>query len=123
MPAYGTLTIPTALYPGDSSLSFNAEAVTAPKAGERVALGKPYNTGIVYVGVELHFSGAPGAFEVDLQEADTDTANAYQLVGSISAVDSNNYARGDFQVTGLFCRPYVKTLTNAVNVTVKLTQR
>jgi hypothetical protein len=73
--------------------------------------------------VEVQFSGAPGAFEVDIMEADTDIAGYFVKVGSIVAVSATNVAR--FETTSLYPK-YVAvlmvSLTNAVNTTVKLTR-
>lgn len=123
MTAYGTLS-PTGLYPGDSLAIFNAESVTAPVAGKAIAIGRPYNSGgPPVVGMEVLFGGAPGTFQVDLQEADTDVDAAYQSVGSVIAVNAGQYARFDAQITGQFARPKVISLQNAVTVTIRLSVR
>ncbi len=80
------------------------------------------------VTVELHFSGAPGVFELDIQEADTD-ADAFYILPSaaaytVSAVNATTQnARADLSPTGgKFLRVFMKTLTNAVNCWVKITR-
>lgn len=77
---------------------------------------------------EVHFSAAPGAFEVDIQEADTDAdafyinpSNTTYQITAVNAATQN--ARADFSPTGgKFMRVQLKTLTNVVNCWVKLTR-
>jgi hypothetical protein len=80
------------------------------------------------VTVELRFSGAPGAFEVDIQEADTD-ADAFYITPSNAAytVTAVVAATGIFRVDlsptgGKFMRLFMKTLTNGVNCRAKITR-
>lgn len=123
MPLYSNIGAVTSIAPGDQVAVFNADAAISGQASQQLALQKPYMAGLVYIGVELLFSATPGTFELDIQEADTDTDAAYVTIGSISAVSAGQYARGDYQVTGRFCRAFLKTLTNVVNTTVRITQR
>jgi hypothetical protein len=73
--------------------------------------------------VEVQFSGAPGTFEVDIMEAETDKAANYIKVGSITAVNATNVGR--FETVSLYPK-YVAllilTLPNTVNITAKLTR-
>ena len=78
--------------------------------------------------VEVLFSGAPGTFELDVQEADTD-ADAFYILPTnaaykINAVNATTQAaRSDLSPTGgKFMRVLMLTLTNAVNGQVKLTR-
>lgn len=124
MPAYSTSSAVVALSVGDQGLSFNAETFAAPQAGQQFAVAKnPTAPGLCFVGMEVDLPTAPGTFEVDLQEADTDTDAAYQTVGSVTTVNAAGWNRGDFQVAGRFVRAYLKSLQNAGNLTVKITQR
>ena len=78
MPAYGSAFSPVAIYPGDSQIVFNAETITTNEASIAVVLGGPYDwRSQSDVSVEVSFDGAPGAFEIDIQAADTDVAAAY----------------------------------------------
>ncbi len=126
MPAYGTQQVPYSIAPGDSVQAITAseqvEGAT-PYAGERVALAGPLAGRRVRF--EIQFGGAPGVFEVDAQEADTDTANAYQTVGSVTQVNANNWCAIDLvdTISGKFVRPYVKSLANNVTVAVKVSQQ
>lgn len=100
------------------------ETFTATQAGQRFAVGgiDGVASGLSYVGMEVQYSAAPGTFEVDLQEADTDTDGAYQAVGTgVTAVGGTFFGRADYTVTANFVRAYIKTLTNGVSTAVKLT--
>lgn len=78
--------------------------------------------------IEIHFSAAPGAFEIDVQEADTDAdafyilmSNTTYTINTVNAVTQN--VRIDLSPTGgKFMRLFMKTLTNAVNVWAKITR-
>ena len=76
--------------------------------------------------VEVSFSGAPGAFEVDIMGADTDNPNYFNKIGSIIAVNSNNVGRFDCIGTTLvypkYVALYMKTLGNSINVTGQITR-
>lgn len=67
------------------------------------------------------FSGAPGAFEIDVQVADEDVDSEYQTIanGNITSVDSVNqtFHFDAPQVNGRFVRLLMRSRTNAVNVT------
>jgi|SRR5689334_8330722 len=81
MPAYKTLTIPTALYPGDIGLSFNAEVVGVDgTAGERFALSQsPTGIGALSgFSCELQWSAAPAnTCVVALQVSDNDSDSSF----------------------------------------------
>lgn len=73
--------------------------------------------------IEVSFSGAPGAFELDIQHADTDTDGAYVTIASISSVNSGNYGRYELpNISARFVRVYMATLTNSVNTTVQISR-
>jgi len=76
--------------------------------------------------VEVAFSGAPGAFEIDIMGADTDNANYYNKIGSITAVNASNVGRFDGIGPNLtypkYVALYMKTLGNSVLVTGQLTR-
>jgi hypothetical protein len=72
---------------------------------------------------EVSFSGAPGTFELDVQEADIDLNANYVLTaeaaGKITAVDSSQVARADLTSTiGKFQRINVVALANHASVTM-----
>lgn len=136
---------PIVLQKGESAYVFGALAATATQlpindnnvASETIAAGtasiavnlQPEDANLTpMVTVEVHFDAAPGAFELDIQEADTDAdafyitpAAAVYAVAAVNAVTQN--ARVDLSPTGgKFMRVLLKTLTNAVKIRVKLTR-
>lgn len=129
MPNYGSAIYQTAvaLNPGDSNYFFNGESPTAPQASQEFALPpRPFTTGAA-ISVELTFSGVPGVFSFQIQEADTDTANDFITPASsaytIESVNANNIARVDLIPTGgKFVRGYLASLANSVTVTAKITR-
>jgi|ERR1043166_2253898 hypothetical protein len=127
MPNYITSGNITAVYPGDQFLLFNAEQPAPPQASQQVCLANPPNAAAVPgAAVEIQFSAPPGAFEVDVQVADTDTDAAYITIpttGTITAVNANNYARAEFPtLKAKFLRTKLVTRTNAVNLTTKVSR-
>lgn len=77
---------------------------------------------------EVSFSGAPGAFEIDLMAANSDIGNPapgnYIQIGTITTVNSSNVGRWDMpsNVWPKYVAAYITTLTNAVNVTLTVTK-
>jgi hypothetical protein len=67
------------------------------------------------------FSGAPGAFEVDVQVSDVDVDAQYQtcLNGNVTVVDATNqtFHYDGSTVLATFVRLLMRSRTNAVNVT------
>jgi hypothetical protein len=127
MPNYNTVaSIPIpAIYPGDQILLFNAEQPTPPQASQQVALGNAYdNASTQAVSIEIQFSGAPGAFSIQPQVADTDTDTAYVSEGAaVTTVNSSNYARVELtSIKAKFLRVLLSSRTNAVNLTVKVSR-
>ena len=127
MPAYGAAgSVVTALYSGDSALAFNAEQPATGVASIPFALYRSRNDVPPSLSVEVFFAAAPGAFEFDVQEADTETANAYVTNASatLTAVNAGFYGRIELpQVFAKFVRILCKTQNaNAVNATVKVSR-
>lgn len=129
--ASGTSSIPTsppsALYQGDTGLAFSAEQPVTGQASQRFAVAYGPENVPAKVCVEVFFAAAPGAFEFDIQEADTDSDISYVTiagVGVINAVNANNSARVDLSpFTGKFIRILSKTQNaNAVNATVRISR-
>ena len=77
---------------------------------------------------ECWFSGDPGAFEIDIMGANVDigypTPGHYIQLGSITAVNSAFVGRWDMPsyVWPKYVAAYLKTLTNAVNITLQVTR-
>jgi nitrogenase subunit NifH len=125
MPAYapGTTGIPLqAIYPGGpGAIVWSAERPLTNAVSIAVVIAGPYDRVVDSVSFEILFAGVPGAFEVDIQEADTDEDAAYIAITNalVSAVNAGNYARYDLSpIKARFVRAFMKTQTaNAVNVT------
>ncbi len=74
--------------------------------------------------LELSFSGDPGAFEVDIQTADTDQNAKYVTINMITAGLNASFT-GRVELPAFwakYVRAKIVTLTNAVAVTVLLTR-
>lgn len=69
---------------------------------------------------EASFAGAPGTFEIDIMAANTDEAGYYVQIGTIVAVNTSNVGRYDMpsNIWPKYVAGFVKTLGNAVNVTL-----
>lgn len=72
---------------------------------------------------EVWFSGAPGTFEIDIMGANNDLYTNYVQIGNITAVNSFNVGRWDMptNIWPKYIAAYMKTLANAVNVTLQAT--
>ena len=103
---------------------FNNELQAAGVSSIAIGLGAKDETFPGTLSIEYFFSGAPGAFELDLMTADTDADAFYQQEGlGMTTVNGFNAGRGEFlQVTANFARIFIKQLTNAVNLTVRVTR-
>lgn len=103
------------------------EQPAAPQASIAVQLQAQDGGPPPMISVEGRFSGAPGAFNVQIQEADTD-ADAFYITPAnasytITAVSSQNTFRVDLSPTGgKFVRVLLSSRTNAVNFTCKITR-
>jgi hypothetical protein len=103
MPVYGTLTLPTAIYPGDQALLIGTLASPSTPlssaAGEtkgtgaaannalseRLILSGPWEHAQVNsVDVMMIFSANPGTFEFDMMQSDDDAfgAQSYLIIGT-----------------------------------------
>lgn len=108
---------------------WNAETPTPGTGGnsasQQVALAStPLRPGTPF-SVDGKFSGAPGAFEVDIQVASTDSDTNYQTCSNcnITAVDAtNNTFHWDLVlVNAKFARLLMRTRTNSVSITATIT--
>jgi hypothetical protein len=120
-----------AIYPGDSAVVWNAERPLTGAASKALAITPnpaPFG-GPINISVEINFSATPGAFEIRVQTADTDTDNAYQTEASggtitlIGGDGSGFYVRTEIAVKAKFVRLLMKTQSaNAANVTAKISR-
>jgi hypothetical protein len=126
MPAYvqGSTNLPLqSIYPGGVGAvvwSVERPLTNAVSLAVVMALLPDNNPGAV--SFEVKFAGAPGTFEIDIQEADTDEDAAYTSIANaiISSVNGGNYGRYDLTaIRAKFLRAFMKTQTsNAVNITL-----
>lgn len=79
-PLYNALLNAPALYQGDSSLVFNAEAVVAGEFSQQVALPVNQASGTKGVRVVIDHSANPGNCEYQICEADNDGAGSSDYV-------------------------------------------
>jgi len=127
MPAYNNSSSPSAIWPGDFAQVWNAEQPTAGSGGasasQRIALGMKEG-GPGGFSVTGFFSGAPGAFEIDVQVSDVDADAQYQTCanGNLTTVDSTNntFHFDGSTVLATFVRLLLRSRTNAVNVTADI---
>jgi hypothetical protein len=128
MPLYSATAPCTAIYPGDTATVINAEALTTGQSSARVVIGNPYGREVESASVLLKFSADPGAFEVDVQQADVDADANYLNVSvgaAITSVDATNFtARADFApFLGKFLRLKMKTQpANAVTLIAQVSR-
>ena len=126
LPVYNASS-PTLLQPGQVITLWSAETPTpgtgTTAASQQVALALPAGHG--GFAIDGKFSGAPGAFEVDVQVAAVDSDTNYQTVssGNITTVDStNNTFHFDGKtVKAKFVRLLMRSRTNSVSVTATVT--
>jgi len=77
--------------------------------------------------IEIGFSGAPGAFSVQVQEADVDADASYitpsNAAYTMTVVTAQNKARADLTTgAGKFIRVLLASRANAVTMTAKITR-
>lgn len=108
--------------------NYAQETVVAPAASIAVDIQPFHGDPAPSVSVEIRFSAAPGAFSLQVQEADTDADGFYitptNAAYTITAVNGTTFvARVDLSPTGgRFLRLYLASLTNAVNISAKISR-
>ena len=138
MPAYGTAS-PCAIAIGDQKMVWSAETptpgVTMAATTIPVALSSSPVGELQSISASIAFSGAPGAFEVDLLTSDSDSSGMsvsavnnqaswanYVQKATVTAVNASNVAR--IEVTGIKAKFAVLQLvsrTNSVSATATIT--
>lgn len=127
-PAYGVLTNPSALYPGDIGLAFNAEAPVINELSQQFAIPRYQGQSQTSLSVEFVFSAIPGTFQFQVWEADTDTPNDYIEVsagGAVTTVNGNNVARIDLApfLGSFIAIACIAATQNVCNLTCKITRK
>jgi hypothetical protein len=123
MPSYGNVLPPVSVGFGDSAAVIASTDVIfpAPFKSAQVALAPAFSSGKVRVAVEIVWSAAPGAINVQLQTADTDIDAAYIQEGALITNNTGNVTRAEFpDVVAKFARILIATLTNNVTATAKI---
>lgn len=125
MPGYSGKGLAALIYDNQQAYFFNGETVPAETASVAYQVAKITGLQHSFSGfsVEASFAGAPGAFEIDVQGADTDDPAFYVSIGTINAVSATNVGR--FSQAGVpvkYVRVFLVSLTNAVVLTAKLTR-
>lgn len=125
------------LFPGQSGLLFNAEQPTSGTRSQQFQIPFAAAQPSTSLSIECIWATTPGAFEYDIQRADTDATGNYVTIvqpGSSTAITMTSAPQangtGNFLATvdlspwrGTYISLYVKTQTaNAVNGTCKLTR-
>lgn len=116
---FGIVSVPQVLPAFENILIANL-----PLAGQRASVQIGNALPLESISIEVEFNGAPGAFEIDFQDADTDCDAAFQAIpnAKITLVSAQNYARFELNpFTGKFIRPLFKSLTNQVGLRLKVT--
>lgn len=118
---------PININPGQSVVVWNAETPTpgtgTTAASQQVALssGQGGNTPF---SVDGHFSGAPGAFEVDVQVAAADNDTDYQTCANcnVTTVDATNntFHLDAGQAVTRYVRLLMRSRTNSVSITARI---
>lgn len=100
--------------PGNGTTAASQQVATFISASKT---GTPFS-------VDGKFSGAPGAFEVDVQVAATDADTNYQTCSNcnITTVDATNQTfHLDYSGSSKFARLLMRSRTNAVSITATIT--
>lgn len=130
MPAYvSSPTYTTSIAPGDSVQVWSAEQPPAGNGGasasQQLACTRAQMVGQGII-VQGFFSGAPGAFEIDVQGSEVDADAQYVTLanGNITTVDATNQDfRFEAALVPKFVRLLMRSRTNAVNVTAYIAER
>jgi hypothetical protein len=125
---YNGLSTPPLLQPGDVFIVWNSDSPTpgngTTAASQQVVLQPGRGDGVTPFSVDAQFSGAPGAFEVDVQVASKDSDTSYQTCSNcnITTVDSTNNTF-TLQVPGNmspFVRLLMRSRTNSVSIIARI---
>lgn len=127
MPTYPSQS-PVGCKPDEIALVWNAEQPAAGNGGVSASLAVALQRVSGEVGTPFSvtglFSGAPGAFEIDVQGSDHDVDAEYQTLANmaITSVDATNqtFEADVIQVNKRFARLLMRIRTNAVNVTARI---
>lgn len=125
--AYDNTVAVTHLYAGSTQVVWNAETPTpgngTTAASQQVFLTSGFGLNTPF-SVDGHFSGAPGAFEVDVQVASNDSDTDYQTCSgcNITTVDSTNntFHLDAGQAVARYVRLLMRSRANSVSITARI---
>jgi hypothetical protein len=124
MPTYSNTVPPIAIAAGDSYAVINNEnpQPALPYKSAQVAVATGLRVTAQRISAEVTFAAAPGAFNFQLQTADSDVDASYSPDGSaVTALTGTNVARIELNnVVAKFVRLVFSSLTNNVAVTAKI---
>jgi len=108
-------TVPAGVFPGSLSVAYQVERLDYAS----------YPWGLSF---EVQFSANPGTFEIDIVGCNQDASQNYTYLGMINSATS--YVPGSYvsrwdmpsQMWVKYVAAYMKTLSNAVNVTLTVTR-
>lgn len=128
VPVYNTQNPPPIVGGGGVGIFWSAETPTPGTGGNAASqqfalVTNPGKSGTPF-SVDGKFSGAPGAFEVDVQLAGTDADGNYQTCSNcnITTVDATNFTfhLDAVNVNARFVRLLMRSRTNAVSITATI---
>ena len=130
MPGYPGNDLANLLRSNQQAFLWNNENAAAGALSAAVQLERISHSSYPWgVAFDVQFSGAPGAFEIDIVGAQDDVGypnpGQYVVLGTITAVNSSNCGRWDMpsNMWPKFVAAILKTLTNsAVNTTLRVTR-
>jgi hypothetical protein len=125
MPNYGSPYSTTLLYENQQKFFWNQETVATGNLSIAFEIYRVSRSHYPWgLSVEVTFSGAPGAFEVDIMGANSDLLANYVQLGNITTANATNVGRWDMPTNmwPKFIAAYLKTLTNAVSITCAVTR-
>lgn len=130
-PAYNATTPPQALYPNNQIKLYNAENPATGTFSLQFEVPQTAQQPSANLSFEFAFAGNPGAFNYQIQDADTDATGNYVTLPTAGTLTSCPITAGGAYTCrvelnpwrGEYGRIYVNTQNaNAVNVTVKVSR-
>lgn len=129
-PTYGAKA-PNALYPNQTITLYSAENPTTGTFSQQFFIPQTAQQPSANLSFEFAFAASPGAFNYQIQDADTDTTGSYVTIPTAGTVTTCPVTPGGSftcrvelnPFRGSYARIYINTQNaNAVNVTVKVTR-
>jgi len=125
MPSYPGNAQATLLRDNTQAFFWNAETVAATTLSVAFQLERVNRSFYPWgLSVEASFGGDPSVFEIDIMGSNSDKSTNFVQIGAITSYNSSFVGRWDMpsNVWIKYVAAYVKTLTNAVAVTLQVTK-